>query len=62
MRAQCCKETPRNSATLFDRKRAHRKSPDLRLALEQDSMPLSRIRHFLAPFAAKAQASPSRHL
>ena len=37
MRAQCCKETPRNSATLFDGKRSHRKSPDLRLE------PLARI-------------------
>ena len=52
MRAQCCKDTPRNSATLFYCKRCHCKSPDLRLALEQNSFPLSRIRHFLAPFAA----------
>ena len=49
MRAQCCKDTPRNSAPLFYRKRCHRKSPDLRFVLEHEFTPLSTIRHFLAP-------------
>jgi hypothetical protein len=52
MRAQCRIDTPRNCAPLLYCKRCHRKSPDLRVEPEQNSSPLSRIRHFLAPFAA----------
>jgi hypothetical protein len=54
MRTQGCKETPRNSAPLFYREQWHRKSPDLRIALEHAFTRPSIIRHCLAPFAATA--------
>ena len=57
MRAQCSKETPRNSAPLVYCKRSHRKSPDLRFSSSNmNSMQLSIIRHFLAPFVKTSKA------
>jgi hypothetical protein len=57
MRAQCCKDSLRDSAPLFSCKRCHRKSPDLRFAREHGFTLLSIIRRLLAAFAVSAQDS-----
>ena len=60
MRAQCCKETPRNSATLFDCKRTHRKSPDLRLALEHGHHAAVKNSTFSRPILQREQKQHDR--